>query len=50
MSQYFPAYKALENPKLNRKLLKEEYEQVTDLADQYGFDGWIQDLDDEENQ
>ena len=50
MSQYFPAYKALENPKLNRKLLKEEYEQVADLADKYGFDGWIQDLDDEENQ
>ena len=49
MSQYFPAYKALDNPKLNRKLLKEEYEQVTDLADKYGFDGWIQELDDEEN-
>jgi len=48
MSQYFPAYKALDNPKLNRRLFKEEYEQVAELADSYGFDGWIQDLDDDE--
>ena len=47
MSQYFPAYKALENPKLNRQLHKEEYDQVAELADKYGFDGWIQDLEEE---
>lgn len=49
MSQYFPAYKALDNPKLNRPLTKEEYGKVADLADEYGFDGWIQDLEEEYN-
>ena len=49
MSQYFPAYKALDNPKLNRQLHKEEYAQVAELADEFGFDGWIQDLEEEVN-
>ena len=49
MSQYFPAYKALDDPKLNRQLTKEEYGKVADLADEYGFDGWIQDLEEEYN-
>ena len=49
MSQYFPAYKALDNPKLNRQLHKDEYEQVAELADKFGFDGWIQDLEEEVN-
>ena len=49
MSQYFPAYKALDNPKLNRQLHKDEYAQVAELADEFGFDGWIQDLEEEVN-
>ena len=49
MAQYFPTYKALEDPSLNRKITKNEYEQV----EQYLYslklsNGYIQDLEDEE--
>ena len=49
MAQYFPTYKALEDPLLNRKITKNEYEQV----EQYLYslklsNGYIQDLEDEE--
>ena len=45
MAQYFPTYKAKNNPNLNRKITKREYEKV----EQYLFDknfkyGYIQEL------
>ncbi|MBR1922032.1 MAG: hypothetical protein IJ829_08580, partial [Kiritimatiellae bacterium] len=43
MAQYTPAYKALETPPLDRAVTKEEYEQVVEAADDFGFEnGWIQ--------
>lgn len=45
MSQYTPAYKALETPPFNRGVLKEEYEEVVEAAEDFGFEnGWIQDF------
>ncbi len=51
MAQYFPTYKATEDNQINRKLTKEEYEEI----EQYLYDldiknGYIQDLEDEEEQ
>jgi len=45
MSQYFPAYKALENEKIGRRVTIEEYSAVTDMVEKYEIDGWIQDLE-----
>ena len=43
MSQYTPAYKALEMPPFNRGVSEEEYESVTAAAADFGFEnGWIQ--------
>ena len=43
MSQFTPAYRALETPPFNRKVTKEEYESVTEAAADFGFEnGWIQ--------
>ena len=43
MSQFTPAYKALETPPFNRKVTEEEYESVTEAAADFGFEnGWIQ--------
>ena len=43
MSQFTPAYKALETPPFNRKVTPEEYEEVTEAAADFGFEnGWIQ--------
>jgi len=42
MSQYFPAYKALDHPEINRKLTEEEYSQVAQLVEEYSIDGWVQ--------
>ena len=45
MSQYTPAYKALETPPFDRGVTKEEYESVTEAAADFGFEnGWIQDF------
>ncbi|MCK5848847.1 MAG: radical SAM protein [Caldisericia bacterium] len=45
MSQYFPAWEALKNPPLNRKITKEEFDKVSSKLTSLGFDkGWIQDL------
>ena len=44
MSQFTPAYKALETPPFNRTVTEEEYESVTEAAADFGFEnGWIQD-------
>lgn len=45
MSQYFPAYKAVNMEKLERKLKKNEYDAVVELVEKYDFDGWIQGLE-----
>jgi len=43
MSQYTPAYKALETPPFNRGVTEEEYATVTEAAADFGFEnGWIQ--------
>jgi putative pyruvate formate lyase activating enzyme len=48
MSQYFPAHEAPGIPGLDRRLAMEEYEEVTELLEQYGLEnGWIQPLDPE---
>ena len=46
MSQYFPAYKAVGEPEINRCLYPEEYEEVKDYALELGFStGWFQDME-----
>lgn len=43
MSQYFPAFKAKENPPLNRRVTLEEYTYAIELLKKYGLEnGWIQ--------
>jgi putative pyruvate formate lyase activating enzyme len=43
MSQFTPAYRALETPPFNRKVTEDEYESVTEAAADFGFEnGWIQ--------
>ena len=45
MSQFTPAYRALETPPFNRTVTPEEYESVTEAAADFGFEnGWIQGL------
>lgn len=43
MSQYFPAYKALENPVINRRVNADEYREAVDCLEELGFEyGWVQ--------
>ena len=43
MSQFTPAYRALETPPFDRTVTEEEYESVTEAAADFGFEnGWIQ--------
>ena len=43
MSQYTPAYRALETPPFDRGVTEEEYASVTEAAADFGFEnGWIQ--------
>ena len=43
MSQFTPAYKALETPPYDRGVTEEEYASVTEAAADFGFEnGWIQ--------
>jgi len=43
MSQYAPAYRALETPPFDRVVSEEEYAEVTEAAADFGFEhGWIQ--------
>ena len=46
MSQFTPAYRALETPPFDRKVTEAEYESVTEAAADFGFEnGWIQGYD-----
>ncbi len=43
MSQYTPAYRAVDTPPFNRLVTEEEYESVLEAADRFGFEhGWRQ--------
>jgi len=45
MAQYFPAYKAVKDGPLERKISAQEYEKVLDLAERFGLTrGWSQDF------
>ncbi len=51
MAQYFPTYKAKEDPKLNRKLTKEEWQEVLDYIDELEIEnGYIQELGEHEEE
>jgi putative pyruvate formate lyase activating enzyme len=50
MSQYHPAYKAKNDPVLNRPLFREEYFEVVEAMQNLGFrNGWVQDMDSFQN-
>ncbi|MFH0812230.1 MAG: radical SAM protein [Pseudomonadota bacterium] len=49
MSQYVPRFQAQNHPCLNRSLLPEEYQEVTNLMERFDFDEyWIQELESRE--
>lgn len=46
MAQYLPAYKAVSQAPWNRKITREEYDEVCEAVDRLGFNaGWIQDFE-----
>ncbi len=45
MSQYFPAYRAFDDPVVNRRITRREYEEAVKLLEKYGLEnGYIQEL------
>ena len=51
MSQYDPVYLLPKHERLSRKLTKEEYDQVLDLVNDFGFDNvFIQDLPEDKDE
>jgi putative pyruvate formate lyase activating enzyme len=45
MAQYFPAYKAVKDDSLGRRITATEYEQALELAEGFGLTrGWSQDF------
>ncbi len=50
MAQYFPTYKAMETSDINRKLTKEEFEDVKKYLFNLNLNGYIQELEDNEEQ
>ena len=43
MSQYFPAYRAVEHPSLSRSINRKEYHKARHILEQCGFEnGWLQ--------
>ena len=50
MSQYYPAHRAYRYPELARRILPEEYAEVTRLAEKLGLEkGWLQGMGASEN-
>ena len=46
MSQYTPAYEAMHRPPFDRKVSREEYEEVAQAAADFGFEnGWVQGME-----
>ena len=50
MAQYFPSNKASEENDINRKLTKEEYLEIENYVFELDLDGYMQDLEDNEEQ
>lgn len=50
MAQYFPTYKAMETDDLNRKLTLEEYQEIENYVFSLGLEGYMQDLEENEEQ
>lgn len=50
MAQYFPSNKANEVSEINRKLNPKEYEEIENFVFELDIDGYIQDLEDNEEQ
>lgn len=45
MGQYYPTYRSVSFPVINRPVSREEYQYVLDILDKYGFEnGYVQDL------
>jgi putative pyruvate formate lyase activating enzyme len=43
MSQYFPAHKAVDDPVLNRRISKREFDEAEEALHKWKLDnGWIQ--------
>ena len=51
MAQYFPTYKAKEDEIINRKLTKEEWQEIEDYVQDIGIEnGFIQELGEHEEE
>ena len=50
MAQYFPTNKAMEFEEINRKLTQEEYDEIEDFVFELNLDGYMQDLEENEEQ
>lgn len=51
MAQYFPTYRAKEDDVINRKLTKEEWQEIEDYIDELGIEnGYIQELGEHEEE
>ena len=50
MAQYFPTYKAIETKDINRKLTQEEYNEIEQYVFDLNLNGYIQDLEENEEQ
>lgn len=50
MAQYFPTNKAMEYEDINRKLTQEEYDEIEEYVFKLDLDGYMQDLEDNEEQ
>ena len=51
MAQYFPTYKAKEDTIINRKLNKEEWQEIEDYVDELQIEnGFIQELGEHEEE
>ena len=51
MTQYFPTYKAQEYQEINRKITKEEYEEIENYIYELGIEnGYMQDYVDEDEE
>lgn len=50
MAQYFPSHKALETNDINRKLTMTEYEEIEQYVFDLDFNGYMQDLEENEEQ
>ena len=50
MAQYFPSFKANETEDINRKLNQDEYKEIEEFVSNLNINGYIQDLEDNEEQ